>query len=61
MVKVIGSDPQYVHRVTCKNCSSILEYLLSEVNEFIHYDYAGGSDLCRFIKCPQSDKKVYVK
>lgn len=61
MVKVVGIDDKHVHKVTCKKCSSILEYVLSEVKSFTHYDYGGGSDLYYYIDCPKCNNKVYVK
>lgn len=52
MVKIVGKDPEAVHRVTCKKCASILEYTLSEVTYSYTTDYGGGTDAYNFIICP---------
>lgn len=52
MVKVIGKDPEAVHKVTCKKCSSILEYTLSEVTYSSYRDISGVSDEYNYIICP---------
>lgn len=58
MVQVVGKDPGAVKRVTCKGCASILEYTQSEIQNFTHYDYGGGSDIVYYIICPSCGKQV---
>lgn len=60
MIKVIGENPDIVKKVTCSNCSSILEYLPVDVIESIHTDYSGCKDLYKFINCPACSKDVNV-
>lgn len=61
MVQIVGKDPTAIKRVTCRKCSSILEYTLSEVQEYTSYDYGGGSDIVRYVSCPCCSQKVGVK
>lgn len=60
MVQIVGKDPAAVKRATCRSCSSILEYTLSEVQKYTAYDYGGGSDIVRYITCPCCSSKVNV-
>ncbi len=52
MVRVIGKDPEHLHKVTCPKCSSILEYVLSEVTYSSVRDISGCSDEYNYIECP---------
>lgn len=52
MVRAVGKDPEHVHKVTCPNCSSKLEYTLSEVTYSSVTDYGGGTDSYNYIICP---------
>jgi len=61
MVSIVGHDPGWVKRVTCKNCASILEYTQSEVQSFVHYDYGGGCDEVYYIDCPKCTKQINVR
>jgi RNase P subunit RPR2 len=61
MVSIVGKDPGAVKRVTCRNCSSILEYVQSEVQSYIHHDYGGGADTVYHISCPCCAKQLNVR
>lgn len=61
MVKVVGRDESAVKRVTCRSCASILEYCLTEVLSFKSYDYGGGCDIVKYIKCAACGSDVTVK
>ena len=61
MVQIVGKDPTVIKRVTCRKCSSILEYTLNEVQQFKSYDYGGGCDIVRYVPCPCCSHKVSVK
>lgn len=60
MVKVIGIDTQYIKKVTCRNCASILEYTDSEVITKRYRDYLGDTDYVKIIKCPNCKTDVTV-
>lgn len=61
MVKVVGRDESVVKKVTCRKCASVLEYTLSEVQQYTSYDYGGGSDIVKYIKCPSCGHDVSVR
>jgi hypothetical protein len=44
MAKVIGFDTDVSKKVTCWNCSAIIEYVPNEVKKYSGRDYSGGSD-----------------
>lgn len=58
MARVIGKDKAKVHRVTCDDCASIIEYTLSETKTHVHHDYGGGSDTYRTLKCPSCKETI---
>lgn len=60
MITVIGKDEQHLKRVTCKNCVSILEYSLSDVQRDKEMDYGGGVTVYKYIVCPCCAKKVIL-
>lgn len=53
MVTVVGKDPSVIKRVTCHNCSSILEYTQNEVRRATSKDYTGCVDVYKVINCPR--------
>lgn len=62
MVKVVGKSDEHVHRVTCRNCSSILEYTNRDVEYHkTNYDYTGSYDVVRGLFCPSCSKLVEIK
>lgn len=61
MPTVVGKDDKHVHRCTCKNCASILEYTKNEVDEVNGKDYYGGSDGYEYINCPTCGKRVILR
>lgn len=60
MVQVVGKDSTVVKRITCRNCSSILEYVPSEVQTQVSEDYGGGTDVLKYINCPCCTQKVTI-
>lgn len=53
MPKIVGKSDEYVKRVTCWNCSSIVEYTKSECEYHKHsFDYTGSYEVAYGIKCP---------
>jgi hypothetical protein len=60
-IRKIGDDQGRLHKVTCRNCASVLEYLLCDVKEKTTHDYDGGSDIYRWIECPQCKQHVVVR
>lgn len=60
-VEKVGEDPGAKRRVTCRNCSSILEYLPVDVESRTVRDYTGDSDTYYFIRCPQCKEEVTVR
>ncbi len=61
MVTIVGKDLQYQKKVTCPDCSSILEYTQSEVERGRTTDYTGTSEYYYFISCPCCGGEVTVK
>ena len=61
MVQVVGKDAVGVKRVTCRNCSSVLEYIPAEVKSRSGRDYSGGPDGKEWIDCPCCGKEVTLK
>ncbi len=61
MVQVVGKDTSVVKRVTCRNCSSVLEYVPGEVKSRSGKDYSGGPDGKEWIDCPCCGKEVTLK
>jgi RNase P subunit RPR2 len=62
MVKVVGIDSRFVKRVTCRKCSSVLEYTENEVRNLHRgMDYGGGPDGADGFNCPNCGQEVYTK
>lgn len=62
MVKIIGKSTQYVKRITCKNCSTELEYTNNDVrNLWSGTDYGGGPDGADGFDCPACSERVITK
>lgn len=60
-VKKIGDDNKVERRVTCNQCSSILEYLPVDVEQHTKTDYVGDTDMCYYITCPQCKNTIYIE
>jgi len=45
---------------SCRNCASVLKYTEDEVKSQVVYDYSGGSDVEKTIKCPACGYKIHV-
>ena len=60
MAKVIGFDDAAKKKVTCQECSAIVEYVPVEVKSYVHKDYGGGSDIVYHITCPNCSGQVNV-
>jgi len=60
MIKVIGKDDSVVKRVTCRNCSSILEYTPYDTQKRIHKDISGCTDIDTYIVCPTCMYEVTI-
>lgn len=61
MVKVVGRDETAVKRITCKNCASVLEYMLSEVKIYRGTDYGGGSEGAEWVDCPNCGRQAIIR
>lgn len=60
MTKVLGKNPEIAKQVTCKNCSSILEYLPVDIKTTYHRDISGCNDAYKRITCPSCGSTVQV-
>ena len=60
MIKVIGNDPKAVKTVTCRNCSSILEYVLNDMKRSSCKDISGCTEIVKYIVCPTCTHQVTV-
>ncbi len=60
-VRKVGEDLEQVRKCTCRNCASVLEYLLKDVESHTSRDYSGVLDTDYYITCPECGKKVIVK
>lgn len=58
-VKKVGDDPRVVKRVTCRQCSSILEYLPADVQTRTVSSF-GDSCTVSYVPCPECSNKVEV-
>lgn len=62
MIKVIGFANEVAKKVTCRNCSAILEYTPSDTRkEYTLYDYSGGRGAYYLINCPNCNEEIRVK
>jgi uncharacterized C2H2 Zn-finger protein len=61
MARVVGFDEAKKLRVTCDNCTAIVEYTKSEVREVNGTDYSGGADGCEYIFCPNCGKRLILR
>lgn len=59
-IKIIGTDDQHVKQVSCRKCASRLEYTLSDTTTYTSYDYGGGSDTYRSLRCPKCGYDINV-
>ena len=62
MVKIVKLDPHHsvVKEVVCRGCGATLEYVPNEIKTYVHHDYGGGSDLVKYIGCPNCGKEINV-
>ena len=60
-IEIVGKDQSVVKRVTCGNCSSILQYNLCDVKRGCDTDYTGGKDYYNYVPCACCGKQVTVK
>ena len=61
MIKIVGKDESLVERITCKRCSSILEYLPADEKRESGRDYGGGSWEVVSINCPCCGSSVIIR
>lgn len=61
VIKVVGNDPSVVKRVTCFNCSAVLEYTPNDEQKDYTSDYTGGKDYYHYIVCPCCSKQVTTR
>lgn len=61
MVTIVGKDKSQVKQITCKNCSSILEYTVSEEQRSYTSDYLGDKDWYNYILCPCCNTAVTTR
>jgi 5-methylcytosine-specific restriction endonuclease McrA len=63
MVKVINTAPHasVVKQVICRNCGSTLEYTPNDVIEHKVRDYGGGTDIEKYIDCPNCHTTLGVR
>lgn len=53
MLKIVGKSDEFVKRITCEKCSSVIEYTKSECEYHKHsYDYTGSYEVTYGIVCP---------
>lgn len=61
MIAIVGKDSSVVKRVTCRNCSSVLEYTPAEEQRDYTSDYLGYRDYYSYIVCPCCGKQAKTK
>ena len=59
-ITVVGTDIKAVKRVTCYNCSSILEYTDNDTTKETRTDYSGGSDIYTTLLCPECTNTITI-
>lgn len=60
MIKVVGVDPEHIYEVTCTECASKLEYVLTDTKRGSGGDYSGDTWTYYYIDCPTCSSKVEV-
>ena len=60
-VQKIGTDDKVKRQVTCRECGSILEYLVIDIKSRTVLDYTGDSDTYYWIDCPECRNEVPVR
>jgi hypothetical protein len=61
MIKIVGNDETVVKRCTCKNCSSILEYTMSDTVTDYYTDHLRSREYFKYILCPKCNYQIVVK
>ena len=61
MIEIIGKDTTILKRVTCKNCTSVLQYSNVDVKKDYSTDYTGGRDYYSYVQCPCCGNKVVTR
>lgn len=61
MAKVVGYDEAAKKRVTCKQCSAIVEYTDHEVKSYSGTDYGGGPDGQEWVDCPNCGGRAIIR
>ena len=61
MVSVVGKDNSLVRRATCRNCSSVLEYLPIDVQKQNGCDYDGSRYTQEYVMCPCCSVEVVTR
>jgi len=61
MAKVIGFDEKAKKKITCGECSAIVEYVPHEEQSYVHHDYGGGSDTIHYIICPNCGEQITTR
>lgn len=60
-VKKVGQDKTVKKRVTCKNCSAILEYLPKDVSSRELHSFGEWDGTFYYIICPDCKQEVKVR
>lgn len=59
-IRIVGIDQKELRQVTCKNCASILEYVLADMETKCSTDYHGSRDVTDYILCPRCAEHVII-
>ena len=59
-IKVVGKDKKKIRKVTCNNCSSILEFTNSDIKGRTYKDISQVTETVYYIVCPDCRKQIEV-
>jgi len=61
MAKVVAKVAKYVKKITCKACSSVIEYTTSELSKRNYIDSQDYPASEYSLKCPGCQNKIIVR
>ena len=61
MPEVVGYDDRMKRRVTCENCTAIIEYVENDIQESTGRYYSGDIWVVEWVKCPNCGKQAVIR
>ena len=60
MAEIVGEDESMAKYAGCRGCGGKVKYHRRDIKEYTEYDYGGGSDRVRYVKCPRCKEEIRV-